>query len=304
MEVLEKDILKLEKEFQQSGSKELYNSLVNKKLKYNTLDTYKTKITILKRKQKYYELRERAHKVLSWQLKAEESSRIINAIQTDTGSVSYNRMEINDAFKQFYTDLYTSELPKDLAKIDEFLSTTELPKLDQEDQELDSPFTPKEVEKALSSLQSNKSPGENGFPPVFYREFKDVLIPLIMDVINLASRTQSLPESFSTAIITVIHKKNRDPLKCSSYWPISLLNTDYKLISKALANRLGQYLPQLINPDQCGFIQKRLSSNNLCRLFNIIHLAKSRTEPSYLAAQMRFILSFFEGDGAPSWIQI
>lgn len=63
MEVLEKDILKLEKEFQQFGSKELYNSLVSKKLKYNTLDTYKTERTILKTKQKYYQLGEKARKV-------------------------------------------------------------------------------------------------------------------------------------------------------------------------------------------------------------------------------------------------
>lgn len=164
-----------------------------------------------------------------------------------------------------FIQTYTSELPKDLAKIDVHYWTA------QTQEKLSLPFTPKEVEKALNSLQSNKSPGEDGFPPEFYREFKDVLIPLIMDTINLASRTRSLPESFSTAIITVIHKKNKDPLKCSSYRPISLLNTDYKLISKALVKRLGQYLPQLINPDQCGFIQKRLSSNNLCHLFNIIH---------------------------------
>ena len=157
--------------------------------------------------------------------------------------------------------------------------------LGQEDQNsLDLPFTLKEIEKALCSLQAGRSPGEDGFPPEFYREFKDLLLPLLMDVINLASKTQTLPESFSTAIITVIHKKNRDPLKCSSYRPISLLNTDYKLISKALANRLGQYLPQLINPDQSGFISKRSSTNNLCRLFNIIHLTKSETEPSIAVA--------------------
>jgi len=73
-------------------------------------------------------------------------------------------------------------------------------------------------------------------------------------------------------------------LKCSSYRPISLLNTDYKLISNALANRLGHCLPKLINPDQCGFISKRSSANNLCRLFNIIHLTKSETEPSIAVA--------------------
>ena len=38
---MEADILKLEKEFQQSRSKEVYQLLVNKKLKYNTVNTYK-----------------------------------------------------------------------------------------------------------------------------------------------------------------------------------------------------------------------------------------------------------------------
>lgn len=135
----------------------------------------------------------------------------------------------------------------------------ELPKLGQEDQKsLDLPFTQKEIEKALGSLQANKSPGEDGFPPEFYREFKDLLLPLLMDVVNLASKTRTLPESFSTAIITVIYKKKRsvEMLFISANF---IINTDYKIISKALANRLGQYLPQLINPDQCGFILAFLS---------------------------------------------
>ena len=47
-----------------------------------------------------------------------------------------------------------------------------------------------------------------------------------MDVVNLATETQTLPDSFSMALITVIHKKNKNPKKCSSYRPISLLNID------------------------------------------------------------------------------
>ncbi|KAF3854330.1 hypothetical protein F7725_022385 [Dissostichus mawsoni] len=123
IEKLETDILKLEKEFQQSGSKVLYQSLLNMKLKYNTLHTYKIEKAILRTKQRYYELGEKAHKILSWQLRKEESSRTINAIQTEAGSVSHNPVEINDTFKQFYANLYTSESPEDLTKMDEFLKT-------------------------------------------------------------------------------------------------------------------------------------------------------------------------------------
>ena len=82
---MEADILKLEKEFQQSRSKEVYQLLVNKKLKYNTVNTYKIeqkKKNILRSKQRYYELEEKAHKILSWQLRKEESSRMINSVQT------------------------------------------------------------------------------------------------------------------------------------------------------------------------------------------------------------------------------
>lgn len=58
------------------------------------------------------------------------------------------------------------------------------------------------------------------------------------------------------------------------------MNADYKLISKALANRLGKFLPKLINLDQVGFIQKRSSASNMCRLLNVIHRATSNPEPS------------------------
>lgn len=104
--------------------------------------------------------------------------------------------------------MYKSELPKDLTHIDNFLSRIELQKISEEDKKnLDLPFTQAEIIKALNSVQSNKSPGEDGFPPEFYKEFKDLLTPLIMDVINLSSKMHRLPESFTTAIITVILKK-------------------------------------------------------------------------------------------------
>ena len=125
----------------------------------------------------------------------------------------------------------------------------------------------------------NKSPGEVGFHQEFYKEFKDLLVLLFMDV-NLATQTQTLPKYFTMALITVINKKNENPKKCSSYRLISLLNADFKIISKALTNRLNRFLPKLIDIDQRGFINKRLATDNLRRLFNIIHLANTRSDPT------------------------
>lgn len=116
MEKLEKEILGLEKDFQQHRDKKIYSLLVSKKLKYNTLCTYKTEKNILRTRQRYYELGEKANKVLSWQLKKEESSKTINQIEDERGSITQNPKEINKTFKKFYINLYKSESPEDLSR--------------------------------------------------------------------------------------------------------------------------------------------------------------------------------------------
>lgn len=119
----------LKKTFNNIGIGRYVSLLVNKKLKYNTLCTYRAEKNILRTRQWYYELGERAHKVLSWQLKKEESSKTINQIEDEHGCITQNPKEINETFKKFYVDLYKSESPEDLSMIDTFLNNIELPKL-------------------------------------------------------------------------------------------------------------------------------------------------------------------------------
>ena len=52
--------------------------------------------------------------------------------------------------------------------------------------------------------------------------------------------------------------------------PTILLNTDYKITSTALANRLKHVLPQLIHPNQTCCILKRAISDNCAIVGNII----------------------------------
>ena len=278
---LEKEITKLEKESQRSMSEVKQRELVNKKLQYNTLQTNKTEKIIMRTKQRYYELGERSHKVLAWQLKTEQAAKIINAIRINPNKITYKPLEINEAFKHFYSKLYQSESQNEVDEIDNFLSQINLPKLNLEEQKgLDLPFTIKEIEEALGSLQSNKSPGEDGFPPEFYKRFKKLLLPFFMELLCQVEQTHKLPESFLTAIIIVLPKKDKDLLDPASYRPISLLNTDYKIIAKTLSNRFTKYLPKLIHNDQTGFIKNRQSLDNVTRLLSLIHLAQKRQERS------------------------
>ena len=58
-------------------------------------------------------------------------------------------------------------------------------------------------------------------------------------------RGSKLPNSFYEATITLIPKPNKDVTKRENYRPISLMNTDAKILNKILANRIQNILQRL-----------------------------------------------------------
>ena len=79
-----------------------------------------------------------------------------------------------------------------------------------------------------------------------------------------------LPLSLWRAIITlyIIFKKD-DPESLKNWRPISLLNVDYKLIGKVIAQRLRVVMPSIIHPDQSHAVPGRSSDENATLLRDI-----------------------------------
>ena len=93
-----------------------------------------------------------------------------------------------------------------------------------------------------------------------------MLSPILQQMYNEAFADKKLPYSLREATITLLLKKDKHPLPCGSYRPISLLNVD----SKILAGRLQQVILGLISEDQTGFMHCRHSWFNTRRLLDII----------------------------------
>ena len=64
--------------------------------------------------------------------------------------------------------------------------------------------------------------------------------------------------------------------------PISLLNTDYKIITKCLAIRLQKVLPSLINSDQTGFLKGRYIGENIRTIADLIDYNSLKNKPGII----------------------
>ena len=74
-------------------------------------------------------------------------------------------------------------------------------------------------------------------------------------------------------LIKLIYKKG-DKLLPNNWRPISLLNTDLKKATSALAHKLQKILPNIINTDQAGYINGGFIGHNIRLITDIINFFK------------------------------
>jgi hypothetical protein len=111
-----------------------------------------------------------------------------------------------------------------------------------------------EVASALRTAKPGRSPVVDGIPNELYSQFPDILIPFFSCLFSIIGSTHSFPPSFSAGVITTIYK--RGPLALpSSYRPITLLNTDYRLLARIIAAYLSRALSTIIHPSQTSFLR-------------------------------------------------
>lgn len=88
---------------------------------------------------------------------------------------------------------------------------------------------------------------------------------------------------WSQATIVVIHKDGKDPTKCQSYRPISLLNTDLRILTAILARRVIKIITEIIHPDQTGLIKGQYYGDNIRRLLNLMTHPKVKEDDSMIS---------------------
>ena len=198
-------------------------------------------------------------------------------MKLEDGDTITDPKQIEKEPEKFYSNMYTSkknlnsELQGENESFESFVEGIEIPQLNIEERDsLEHDFTYEELKEAVSSFSDNKTPGEDGFTKEFYESFYDLIWRDLLNSYNAAFQSGSLSISQRRGIITLIPKADGDLTELSNWRPISLLNIDYKILTKALAKRIEKYLPKLINSDQTGFVKGRYIGQNIRLLSDIM----------------------------------
>lgn len=199
--------------------------------------------------------------------------KIIHSLRSSSGSAISDSSEIRKYAVSFYKDLYKSELTEHPDVCDSFYSG--LPQMDAEaNAKLEAQITMNELYTAMMSLQSGRAPGIDGLPVDFYKSFWSVLGEDLLEVITDSLERGQLPLSCRRAVITLLPKKG-DLQELKNWRPVSLLCTDYKILSKVLASRLREMMASVIHVDQTYCVPGRLISDNVALIRDVLEVSSS-----------------------------
>lgn len=217
--------------------------------------------------------------------KRKSKDMTITALKDEAGGILTSNEAILERQRSYFTEIYKED-PDLLDSLDDLpLTHDDVPSISYMDKDrLERPFTQDELYSALKGLNKGKSPGSDGLTPEFYLRFWDSLQDIYMESISFSLETGTLTEEQRTGLIKLIPKKGLDRQDVSNWRPITLLNVDFKIFSKAIAARIQTCINQIISPDQTGFIRGRYIGSNLLNIRSLIDHVDATDDKGLLLA--------------------
>ena len=281
---IEKSIKILEEQIANThanDSQKLWPELEKKRFELEAIIEYQTKGAILRSKSQWYNEGEKNSKYFLNLEKRHCRQNTITQLKINDMDVIQSDKEILHECENFYKNLYSSKMQLNNSSKDFFPQARQV--LSNENLYFcEGPLKSKECLEALKSMASEKSPGTDGLPSEFYKVFWEEIEESLTSALNFSFEIGQLPISQRRGIIKLIPKKDADPNLIKNWRPLTLLNCDYKIASKAIANRIKTVLPELISDDQSGFIKNRCISDNIRTLDSVIQYTANKNIPGLL----------------------
>lgn len=183
---------------------------------------------------------------------ARRKRNYIHGLVDDHYNFQTNQFVLEDIVTNFYDELFSSQQPD----IRDVLKVTDLLPQNNSHNFLDpisTLFTNDEIRIALFDLNPSKAPGPNGLTALFFQNVWEIMgDDLSSAILGVLNNEQSLKKWNETIIILI--PKTKDPTDIRQFRPISLCNVKYKIMARAITNRLKGFIDQLVDLNQSAFI--------------------------------------------------
>ena len=195
--------------------------------------------------------------------------RYIGSVKAPHGRLLRPGREIRDAFRAHFRDRFARCTDLLLREFRSYLA--DFPRLGvAEAASCEGVVTECEVRDALKQVGLNKSPGLDGLPYEVYLRMSHMFVPI--------------PGSVTKGVITLLKKGGRHVWEgLDDYRPITLLNTELKILARVLANRLQLVISDLIGSEQTFAVKGRSIQDNLHLIREVLEGIEDGTEAALIS---------------------
>ena len=168
-------------------------------------------------------------------------------------------------------------------RISSFLNDLNIPTLSEDQKNIcDGKISAEKCYRLFVSFDNSKTPGNDGIPVEFYKIFWPGISDSFMDCINESFEKGEMSSSQKQAIITLIEKKEKNRSVLENWRPISLVNVDTKIMTKVIASRIKNVLPDIIHPNQTGYVKDRFIGETIRSIYDVIDLTVKENIPGLM----------------------
>ena len=235
---------------------------------------------IIRAKAEYIEGGEKNSKYFANLEKKRSEAKTLHRLVTERNEIT-NQKEILEEVRRFYEKMYNKQ-DVDNNRMDQMIKNISA-KLSEEDKNsIEGHLNEYECACALRDMNNNKSPGSDGITTEFYKIFWNDVKSFYVKSLNYSFENGSLTTLQKQGIISLLPKKDKNLESLKNWRPLTLLNTDYKIATKAIANRIKKFLHNIIDCSQTGFIKGRYIGENVRLIQETIEKLNNENQPGLL----------------------
>ena len=270
-----------ELEVQIQCDEEKYEEYLEHKQELEKIKDDKSKGIMVRSRAKHIEDNEKCTKYFCQLEKRNYLKRNITSLVSNDGRSISKMTDILKEELGFYKSLYSKQSDSECEDACSLLDI-DVPSITQDENLLlEKDITMEECTKGLKELSNNKTPGTDGLSPEFYKTFWIDIKQFVFDSFVSAKKNGLLSLDQRRGILTLLPKGDKDPKYLKNWRPLTLLNTDYKILAKVLSNRLQNVISKIIHNDQVGYIKGRQLSFNCRKILDVFENKEFDLDPGY-----------------------